>query len=223
MSQDTLKIVYSAFVHSVMNCGLIYWWNSSNNANIFNMQKIIFRIFTESIIRDLFTSASAFTIYAALFVFMANSNNNNNFKMYSDACNIIMTQKINFTQLCHVYRYFKQERLDFSSTSHYSPVLHYPVRDKFYPWILYEIYFILGFVDERIGAYQNHRLLVSPYTSIPHPTHQECEMQCWERGNISHSSYSWPPTLLDVLFMNRHTIRRLRITGWGRAILFIFT
>jgi len=80
VSQDTLKIVYSAFVHSVMNCRLIYWRNSSHNVNIFNILKNMFRIIIGSIIRELcrglYTSASAFTIYTALFVFVANSKNN---------------------------------------------------------------------------------------------------------------------------------------------------
>ena len=80
ISQDTLKIVYNILVHSFMNCGLIYRWDSSHNVNIFNIQKIMFRIITGSIIRDLFrylfTSASAFTIYTAHFVFVANSKNN---------------------------------------------------------------------------------------------------------------------------------------------------
>jgi hypothetical protein len=55
--------------------------------------------------------------------------------------------------------------------------LHYTVQlgDKFYPRILYEIYFIKGFIDERIGAYLNHRLLVTTCTSLPQPAHRNTD------------------------------------------------
>jgi hypothetical protein len=70
MSQDSLMIVYNAFVHSDMNCGLIYGRNSSRSANIFKIQNSMFIIITGSIIRDLcrelFTSASAFTTCTTL-------------------------------------------------------------------------------------------------------------------------------------------------------------
>ena len=99
MSQDRLKILCNAFVHSVLNCWLIYWRNSSRSANIFKTQKIMFRIITGSIVRDLckglFTSASLFTLYTIIFVFVVNSNN---FKLYSDAFNINMRQKHNIQQ-----------------------------------------------------------------------------------------------------------------------------
>jgi len=32
--QEALKIVYFACFHSVMNCELTFWWNSSHSAKI---------------------------------------------------------------------------------------------------------------------------------------------------------------------------------------------
>jgi hypothetical protein len=39
LSQDTLKIMYYAFFHSVMTYGIIFWGNSSHSDNIFRLQK----------------------------------------------------------------------------------------------------------------------------------------------------------------------------------------
>jgi len=39
MSQDTLKMVYYAYFHSIMIYGLISRWNSSESGNIFKIQK----------------------------------------------------------------------------------------------------------------------------------------------------------------------------------------
>ena len=38
MSQETLKIVYYAYFHSIMNYGLIFWGNFSHSAKIFEVQ-----------------------------------------------------------------------------------------------------------------------------------------------------------------------------------------
>jgi hypothetical protein len=37
MSQETLKMVYHAYFHSIMNYGLIFWGNSSHSVNIFKI------------------------------------------------------------------------------------------------------------------------------------------------------------------------------------------
>ena len=187
-------------------------WNSSHGANIFKIQNIMFRIIIGSTIRDicrhLFTSASAFTVYTSLFVFVANSNNN--FKLCSDACNINTEQKLKFLQVVMFTAILNRN----GSFCHPPDTirLHYTVQlgDKFYPRILYEIYFIKGFIDERIGAYLNHRLLVTTCTSLPQPAHRNTDhlvhrkARCSAKtGDISHSSYSWPLALRDVLYMNK--------------------
>jgi hypothetical protein len=54
MSQETLKMVYHAYFHSIMNYGLIFWGISSHSVNIFKIQKNIIRIIRGGISRDLF-------------------------------------------------------------------------------------------------------------------------------------------------------------------------
>jgi len=39
MSQETLKVVYYAYFHSIMNYGLISRWNSSQSAKMFKIKK----------------------------------------------------------------------------------------------------------------------------------------------------------------------------------------
>ena len=100
-------------------------------------------------------------------------------------------------------------------------LLHCQVCDKFYPRMLCETFFIRRFVADRIGAYQYHRLHVTTCTSIPHPYNRKARCSA-ENGDISHSSYPWLLALRDLLLMNKHPTRLLRITGCGRKILFIY-
>jgi len=51
MSEDTLKMIYHAYAHS-MSYGIIFWGNSPHSACIFKMQKKIIRIMTNSRERD---------------------------------------------------------------------------------------------------------------------------------------------------------------------------
>jgi len=44
LSNDALKMVYYAFFHSVMSCGLIFWGNSTKSKCVFNLQKRAIRI-----------------------------------------------------------------------------------------------------------------------------------------------------------------------------------
>jgi hypothetical protein len=37
MSQKTMQMDYYAYFHSIMNCGLLFWGNSSHSANTFNL------------------------------------------------------------------------------------------------------------------------------------------------------------------------------------------
>jgi hypothetical protein len=48
MSQETLRMIYFCYVHSVMNYGIIFWGNSPHSIHIFRLQKKIIRIITNS-------------------------------------------------------------------------------------------------------------------------------------------------------------------------------
>jgi len=52
MSEDTLKMIYHSYVHSIITYGIIFWGNSSHNTDIFKIQKQIIRIMTNSRSRD---------------------------------------------------------------------------------------------------------------------------------------------------------------------------
>jgi hypothetical protein len=52
MSQETLKMVYYAYFHSIVYYGLMFWGNSSRSVKIFKIQKNIIKIITESRSRD---------------------------------------------------------------------------------------------------------------------------------------------------------------------------
>jgi IS1 family transposase len=52
MSQETLKMVYYDYFHSIMNYGLIFWGNSSHRVKFFKIQKNIIRIITGCRHRD---------------------------------------------------------------------------------------------------------------------------------------------------------------------------
>jgi hypothetical protein len=45
---DILKMVYYAYVHSLMSYGIIFWGNSSHSIEIFRIQKGVIRIITKS-------------------------------------------------------------------------------------------------------------------------------------------------------------------------------
>jgi len=47
-SLNTLKMIYFAYFHSVINYGIIFWGNSSESNKIFSAQKKIVRIMTRS-------------------------------------------------------------------------------------------------------------------------------------------------------------------------------
>ena len=53
MSQETLRMVYFAYVHSIMSYGIIFWGNQPHSEKIFKIQKRVIRIITNSRARDL--------------------------------------------------------------------------------------------------------------------------------------------------------------------------
>ena len=48
MTEDTLKMIYHSYVHSIITYGIIFWGNSSHSIHIFKMQKRIIRVMTKS-------------------------------------------------------------------------------------------------------------------------------------------------------------------------------
>jgi len=52
MFPETLRMVYFAYIHSIMSCGIIFWRNQPYSDKIFKMQKRMIRIVTNSRMRD---------------------------------------------------------------------------------------------------------------------------------------------------------------------------
>jgi len=46
MSQETVRMVYFAYIHSVMSYGIIFWENQPHSEKIFKIQKRVIRIIT---------------------------------------------------------------------------------------------------------------------------------------------------------------------------------
>ena len=44
VSQDTLKVIYFAHIHSILSYGIIFWGNTSHSKKVFTIQKKIIRI-----------------------------------------------------------------------------------------------------------------------------------------------------------------------------------
>jgi hypothetical protein len=51
-SEDTLKMIYYSYVHSIITYGKTFWGNSPHNTDIFKIQKRIIRIMKKSRSRD---------------------------------------------------------------------------------------------------------------------------------------------------------------------------
>jgi hypothetical protein len=52
LSQGTLRMIYFAYVHTIMEYGIIFWGNSSTNINVFRLQKRIISVVTNAKTRD---------------------------------------------------------------------------------------------------------------------------------------------------------------------------
>jgi hypothetical protein len=48
MSQESMKMIYYSYVHSLLSYGIIFWGNAPHNENIFKIQKRILRVMTDS-------------------------------------------------------------------------------------------------------------------------------------------------------------------------------
>jgi hypothetical protein len=52
MPQETLRMIYYSYVHSIMSYEIIFWGNQSHSEKIFKIQKRVIRIITNSRVRD---------------------------------------------------------------------------------------------------------------------------------------------------------------------------
>ena len=52
MTEDTLRMIYPSYVHSIISCSIIFWGNSLHSTNIFKIQKRITGIMTNSRSRE---------------------------------------------------------------------------------------------------------------------------------------------------------------------------
>ena len=52
MAEETLRMIYFSYVHSLLSYGIILWGNSPHSIRVFKMQKRIIRIMTKSRCRD---------------------------------------------------------------------------------------------------------------------------------------------------------------------------
>jgi len=104
MLQETVKMVYYACFHSIMNYCLIFWENPSNSTKMCNIQKNIIRSITgcrsRDLGRDLFKNLKIVPLQSQYILshlsFVVNSKNK--IKSNSDVCHIYTRQKCNFRQ-----------------------------------------------------------------------------------------------------------------------------
>jgi hypothetical protein len=67
-SQETLRMIYFAYVHSIMEYGVIFWGNSPTCINVFRLQKQIIRVImnakTKDSCRDLIKNLKILSMYS---------------------------------------------------------------------------------------------------------------------------------------------------------------
>ena len=81
MPLETLKVIYFAHVHSIINYGVIFWGNSPSAIKVFKLQKKIIRIITNTKPRDscreVFKNMQILTLYSqyiySLILFVVNN------------------------------------------------------------------------------------------------------------------------------------------------------
>ncbi|PNF35146.1 hypothetical protein B7P43_G09274 [Cryptotermes secundus] len=68
MSQETLRMIYFAYVHTIMEYGIIFWGSSATSINVFRMQKRIIRtimnVRTRDSCRELFKNLKILPMYS---------------------------------------------------------------------------------------------------------------------------------------------------------------
>lgn len=113
VTQDTLKIVYHSYSHSLIYYGIIFWGNSSYSNSIFKLQKRIIRIVVgigigESHrefckILDILPMISQYIFSCVLFVV----NNKSKFRMNFEIYSINTKNNSNFHH-CHIWLFIRK-------------------------------------------------------------------------------------------------------------------
>jgi hypothetical protein len=114
MSEDTLKMIYYSYVHSIITYYIIFWGNSPHNTDNFKIQKRITQIMTKSRSRDtcrqLFKQLEILAlqsqyIFSALLIVVKNKdlystnqeirniNTRSNINLHLPVCNLTLFQK----------------------------------------------------------------------------------------------------------------------------------
>jgi hypothetical protein len=99
VSQNTLKIIYYSYFHSVMNYGLLFWGSSTESIKIFKLQKKVIRIImgykSDHSCRDLFVALGILPFYSqyifSLLLFL--DKNKNQFHVNSEIYHYTTRQK----------------------------------------------------------------------------------------------------------------------------------
>jgi len=91
MSLDVLKMIYYAYVHSVISYGIIFWGNSHFSDSIFKVQKRIIRVISGSGIwdpcRDLYRKFRIFPL-PSLYIFSLLVFVNKNGNCFTSNCEV---------------------------------------------------------------------------------------------------------------------------------------
>ena len=66
LSTETLKIIYFAHIHTIINCSVIFWGNSSYAKKVFILQKKIIKIITNTRPREreIFRNMQIMSLYS---------------------------------------------------------------------------------------------------------------------------------------------------------------
>jgi hypothetical protein len=102
LSQESLKMLYFSFFHSIMSHGLVFWGNSCHSNTVFKLQKRIIRIMVgigaRESCREYFRKLKILTLHSqyiySLLLFVI--NNRPHFKINSDIHNINTRNKLDF-------------------------------------------------------------------------------------------------------------------------------
>jgi hypothetical protein len=104
VSQNTIRMIYYSYFHSIMTYGLLFWGHSSGTLQIFRLQKKIIRIVlgcrSRGSCRNIFTKLkmlpvpSQFILSLLLFVI----KNRNQYTVNSEVYHIDTRQHVNFHQ-----------------------------------------------------------------------------------------------------------------------------
>jgi hypothetical protein len=104
VSQNTLKIIYYSYFHSVMNYGLLFWGSSTESIKIFKLQKKMIRIImgykSNHSCRELFVALGILPLYSqyisSLLLFL--NKNKNQFQVNSEIYHYSTRQKSHLHQ-----------------------------------------------------------------------------------------------------------------------------